>query len=297
MMIRGPAVAGKFYSGDRAGCEAELRECLERAARPPEIGEPLEGDRRIVGAIVPHAGWICSGAVAGRVFKAVSEHRQPAAVIVFGAVHVPHGPEPTLFDNGAWETPLGLAEIDARLADRLCGQTGLLKVDPHAHEHEHSIEVEVPFIQQLMPNSLIVPIMVPPNDTAAKLGAAVGRACKSYGTDVVFVASTDLTHYGPRYGFVPRGVGAAGLEWARDVNDRRMIDAIRAMRETEVVDEARSNHNACGAGAIAATIAACKAYDCNRATLLEHTTSYDVLSERFDEPMTDAVGYAGMVID
>ena len=297
MMIREPAVAGRFYSGDRAGCEAELRDCLERAERPPATGEQVEGLRRIMGGVVPHAGWICSGAVAARVIKAVADQRQPAAAIVFGAVHVPHGPEATVFDHGAWETPLGLADVDARLSTRLCGQTGLLKVDPHAHEHEHSIEVEIPFIQHLMPGTLIVPIMVPPNDDAAALGAAIGRACKSYGADVVFLASTDLTHYGPRYGFVPQGVGAAGLKWARDVNDRRMIDAIRTLRETDVVDEAAAHQNACGAGAVAATLAACRAFECRRATLLEHTTSYDVLSQRFDEPMTDAVGYAGMIID
>lgn len=296
MMIREPAVAGRFYSGDRAGCKAELRECLDRAARPIDAAEPLHDDKPILGGIVPHAGWICSGAVAARVFKTIADRRQPAAAVVFGAIHVPHGPSASLFGDGAWETPLGLAEVDARLANRLHGQTGLMEVDPHAHENEHSIEVEVPFIQQLLPNTLIVPIMVPPNDKAAPLGAAIGRAAKSYGADVVFLASTDLTHYGPRYGFMPQGHGGAGLKWAKEVNDRRMIEAIRAMREDAVIDEARANLNACGAGAIAATIAACKAYGGDRACLLEHTTSFDVLSERFPEPMSDAVGYAAMVI-
>lgn len=296
MMIREPAVAGRFYSVDRAACQSELRECLKRAARPIESAEPLDNEKPILGGIVPHAGWICSGAVAARVFKTIADRRQPAAAVVFGAIHVPHGPTASLFDGGAWETPLGLAEVDARLASRLHGQTGLMEIDPHAHENEHSIEVEIPFIQQLLPNTLIVPIMVPPNNDAAPLGAAIGRTAKSYGADVVFIASTDLTHYGPRYGFMPHGHGGAGLRWAKDVNDRRMIDAIRAMRESEVVDEARANQNACGAGAIAATLAACKACGANRAALLEHTTSYDVLSERFPEPMSDAVGYAAMVI-
>ncbi|MCZ6816297.1 MAG: AmmeMemoRadiSam system protein B [Planctomycetota bacterium] len=296
MIIREPAVAGRFYSGDRAGCEAELRECLDRAARPSGSAEPVPDEKTILGGIVPHAGWICSGAVAARVFKAIADSRQPAAIVIFGAIHVPHGPAASLFDGGAWETPLGLAEVDARLANRLHSQTGLMEVDPHAHENEHSIEVEVPFIQQLMPNTMIVPIMVPPNENAVPLGAAIGRTAKSYGADVVFIASTDLTHYGPGYGFLPHGRGGAGLRWAKEVNDRRMIDAIRALRESEVVDEAKANQNACGAGAVAATLAACRACGATRATLLEPTTSFDVLSDRYPEPMTDAVGYAAMLI-
>jgi len=93
MMIREPAVAGRFYSGDRDGCRAELQECLESASRPAPSGEPVEGEQRVLGGIVPHAGWMCSGAVAGRVFQAVAERRQPAAVVVFGAIHVGHGPQ------------------------------------------------------------------------------------------------------------------------------------------------------------------------------------------------------------
>jgi AmmeMemoRadiSam system protein B len=236
---------------------------------------------RILGGIVPHAGWVCSGATAARVMSAVAERQKPDAVIVFGAIHVRHGPVASLFADGAWETPLGLIQIDKRLAHRLHGQTGLLEIDPHAHEEEHSIEVEVPFIQHLLPNAMIVPIMIPANDKAVALGAAVGRACKAYGANVVFLASTDLTHYGPAYGFTPEGVGG---------------DLILAMRENEAVKEAVANRNACGAGAIAATIAACKASGATQATLLEHTTSYDVLSRTFPEPMRDAVGYAAMVI-
>src|SRR5262249_7614038 len=156
--------------------------------------------------------------------------------------------------------------------------------DPHAHDREHSIEVEVPFIQHLLSGTLLIPIMVPVNENAATLGAAIGRGCKAYGVDVVFFASTDLTHYGPSYDFSPHGVGPDGLRWAKDVNDRRMIDLMLAMREADAVKEAVSNRNACGAGAVAATIAACKTFGASQATLLEHTTSYEVLKERYDEP-------------
>jgi AmmeMemoRadiSam system protein B len=296
MLIREPAVAGMFYPRQADQCRAELQDCLARAGDPPGGAEPPGELGRIVGGVVPHAGWVCSGAVAGRVFQRIAEQRKPDVAVVFGAIHVPlYGPHAYLFPSGAWETPLGLADVDGRLADRLGGQTGLLDADPHAHDREHSIEVEVPFIQHLLPETLIVPIMVPVNENAGALGAAIGRACKGYGVDAVFLASTDLTHYGPSYDFAPRGVGPDGLRWAKEVNDRRMIDLMLAMHEKAAVKEAMTNRNACGAGAIAATIAACKAFGAGRATLLEHTTSYEVLRERFNEPMRDAVGYAAIV--
>jgi AmmeMemoRadiSam system protein B len=251
---------------------------------------------RIIGGVVPHAGWICSGSVAAGVFESISGQRQPTVAVVFGAIHVPlRGPNAYLFPSGIWKTPLGDVGVEDHVSRRICDRADMLDCDVTAHAREHSIEVEVPFIQHLLPACQIVPIMVPVNEHAAGLGTAVGQACRDYGVDAVFLASTDLTHYGPSYGLTTHGVGSEGLSWARDVNDRRMIDLILSMRENEAVSEAIANQNACGPGAVAATIAACKAYGARGATLLEHTTSYEVLRERYPEPARDAVGYAGIV--
>lgn len=292
MPIRPCAFAGTFYPREREACLREVANCLGPAREVP--GGAM--DHRILGGVVPHAGWVCSGAVAARVIDAIAGQRQPDVVVVFGAIHVGlEGPESYLYPSGAWETPLGLATVDEGLAGRLSDGSDLIAAAPRVHAREHSIEVEVPFMQHLLPGSRIVPIMVPAIENAAAVGAAVGRLCKESALDVIFLASTDLTHYGPSYGFTPRGVGADALRWAREVNDRRMIDVMLAMNEAEVVEEARTNWNACGAGAVAATIAACKAMGGERAELLEHTTSYEVLRERYQERPTDAVGYAGLV--
>ena len=293
-MIREPAVAGRFYPRDPVECRALLLKCIDRA-RDSQDSLGQNSETKIIGGVVPHAGWICSGAIAARTILEISRGRMPDTVIIFGAVHVPHGARATIFASGAWETPLRLAKIDERLVGRLCGQTSLLEADPHAHEHEHSIEVEVPFIQHLLPDARIVPIMAPPNENAAALGSAVGIACRNYKANVAFLASTDLTHYGPSYGFTSQGVGRNGIEWAKNMNDRRMIDLIIAMQEGKAVSEAMANQNACGPGAVAAAISAAKAVGATRAELLEHTNSYEVLSAISPEPPRDAVGYTAMV--
>lgn len=294
MMIREPAVAGMFYPRHKEQCLDDLRTCLERAERrPPPSEAPTD---RIIGGVVPHAGWICSGAVAGQVIREIARRHTPQVAVVFGAVHVPHVSRAAVFPSGAWDTPLGLAEVDARLVDRICGHTGLLECDPHAHDREHSIEVEVPFIQHLLPQTTIVPIMVPVAEQSAALGGSVGQTCRAFGADCVFLCSTDLTHYGPSYGFTPKGVGESALKWAKEVNDRRMVDLMLALRDGDAVEEAIVHRNACGGGAIAATLAACKAYGARRSTLLNHTTSHEVLSELGGEPARDAVGYAGILV-
>jgi AmmeMemoRadiSam system protein B len=199
-----------------------------------------------------------------------------------------------VFGEGAWQTPLGTVEIDERLADRICSQTNLVQVDAYAHENEHSIEVQIPFIQHLFSQARIVPIVVPPLGNAHEVGQAVARTVQTYEADVLFVGSTDLTHYGPRYQFTPKGIGPDSLRWSKDENDRRLIDLIVAMRADQIVSEVQTHQNACGAGAIAATVAACGQIGASQAVVLEHTTSAEVLGEQFG-PMGDSVGYAGIV--
>lgn len=294
MMIREAAFAGRFYDDRPDACLSSIKACLDRgnAMTAPDSTDDLD---QIVGGVVPHAGWIFSGPVAAKVMQEMARRPHPQAVVIFGAIHVLHGHIASIFPRGAWETPLGLAAIDDRLADRLLGQTGLLESSPHSHDSEHSIEVEVPFLQNLMPSALVVPIMVPVNDKSVALGRAVGRACRNYGVKAAFLCSTDLTHYGPSFSFTPQGGGPKAMQWSKDVSDRRMIDLMLEMRAEDAVEESVTHRNACGGGAIAATLAACQAYGATSARLLAHTASHEVSRDLFNESARDTVGYSGIV--
>lgn len=289
MMVREPAVAGTFYDGSADACRRHLEElvpaALDEAALPATL----------YGGLAPHAGWTYSGAVCGTVYAALAMRARPATFVLFGASHRRLGRPASLFAGGAWETPLGSVEVDARLADRVLGGTSLIEDDPYCHETEHSIEVQVPFIQHLFPKAKILPILVEPSGRAAEVGQAVARTALSSGASVVYVGSTDLTHYGPLYGFAPKGVGRAGLEWAKEVNDLRLIEVIRRMREDQVIGEVAEHRNACGSGAIAATMAACRLHGARQGILLSHVSSYEIAQVLTGQPGTDAVGYAGIV--
>lgn len=284
MMIRQPVRAGTFYPENEELCRRDLLACVTAPADALE-GLPL-------GGIVPHAGWRYSGRVAGRVFSAIAATHKPSTVVLLGAIHAVRGQQAALFASGCWETPIGPVEVDSRLGERVLGHTNLIVEDAYAHENEHSLEVQVPFIRYLMPTAKILPILVPPSPRAVEIGQSVARTLATYRIDAVVVGSTDLTHYGPNYDFTPQGAGPDGLTWAKEVNDGRMIQRMLALDAPSVVPEAAHHRNACGSGAVAATLAALREMGADRAVLLEHTTSREVSGHESD---SSAVGYAGLV--
>ncbi len=295
MSVRQSLVAGQFYPGSAGDCRAEIKACLADAASFAASRQKAQVFDALLGGIVPHAGWMCSGAVAAAVFQALAADASIETYVLFGAVHRLLSPLGSVYATGTWRTPLGEITIDQSLAEAVLKDSSLLIDEPDAHNLEHSIEVQVPFIQHLAPSAKILPIMVPPVASAHEVGRAVAEQADRIGRKVVFVGSSDLTHYGPRYRFTPQGSGAAALQWAKEVNDRRLIEKMLHLNADQVVGEAMTHHNACGSGAIAAALAACVRMGANRAELLCHTTSYEVLAERLG-PSTDAVGYAGIII-
>lgn len=284
-MQREPVVAGMFYPARPERARAEVARMLQEARGAVPQGEFFAG-------LVPHAGWSYSGPTAAKTYAALDQSGAPAAVVIFGAVHSWGVGQPALYARGTWGTPLGPLPIDEALAVAIMREArGTVVESARAHSEEHSIEVQLPFIRHLWSEAAIVPLMVPPLPDAAAVGEAVARATAADGRRVVLVGSTDLTHYGPRYGFAPRGTGQAALAWARE-NDRRLLDDAVHLRAERIVDRAQADHSACGAGAVAATVAAARALGAREGRIIEHTTSYDV--QPVGSP-DDFVGYAAVV--
>lgn len=283
-MIRPTYRAGLFYPGDASSCRQQLEDCLREAQQDqPPPADP-------VAAIVPHAGWVYSGRVAAGALKALAARTpRPEVVVLFGAVHVPGVEGATLTPAEAWDTPLGPVEVAVEVRERL---SALLPSDAAAHRGEHSLEVQLPFLRHLLPEARVLPIAVPPCPGAAGVGARIAEELADLEDRVVFVGSTDLSHYGPRFGLAHHGVGAPALRWVREENDARMIRHVEALAAEAVVDEANDHHNACGAGAIAATLAAARVRGRERAVVTGYTTSADVSGEAEPE---NFVGYLGAV--
>ena len=289
MRIRAPVVAGQFYPAGRDGCLEEVRACL--ASR--RVSEPLPAS--IVGGLVPHAGWTFSGDLAAMVFAAIKKQRPAVQTfLIFGTAHSYFGGLPAVDDNGAWQTPLGDIAIDTALRDALL-RAGVVTTDNQAHQYEHSIEVQVPFVQHLFPEARIVPVVVPPVETAIALGEKAGELAGDPGRTVVCIGSTDLTHYGPRSGFTPMGKGSDGLQWASEVNDRQFIDLAVSLDAQRLLATAIEKGNACGPGAAAALVATARKLGVAKGQLLAYITSNDVMQAKTGSTARDSVGYAAIV--
>lgn len=183
-MIRKPAVAGSFYPSEPAVLKQELEGYLACEQKPG----------RLTGLVVPHAGYVFSGAIAAIGYRSAVI---PPTVVLVGPNHHGLGPQASLFASGQWQTPLGKVPVDAELGSQLLDACQLLESDELAHRFEHSLEVQLPFLQVLRPDLSIIPISLGHGelDDWLQLGHELGAALRRAGQPVLLVASTDMNHF------------------------------------------------------------------------------------------------------
>ncbi|HEY1684097.1 MAG TPA: AmmeMemoRadiSam system protein B [Tepidisphaeraceae bacterium] len=289
MMIRSPVWNGRFYPADPGECRQLISGYFQRTPLVPS-------DKPWIAGLVPHAGWICSAAIAAETLAAIARTTRPDIVVVFGAIHTPLPLRGAALDShDAWGVPTGSSIVHEEAAARLLEFPDHFRTDDRFHQREHAIEVELPLIQHSFPKTTILPIEIAPDGTASTIGHQTAQLMKRLNLKPIFLASSDLTHYGPDYRFTPAGIGPAALQWAME-NDRRLLDLTLQLADTEIIPEVATHLNACGAGAIAATIAAAREFGASSAHLISHTNSFQTLRNVAPQPPTHSVGYASLVI-
>ncbi|HUO34500.1 MAG TPA: AmmeMemoRadiSam system protein B [Candidatus Acidoferrum sp.] len=266
-MIRSPAVAGAFYPRD----PSELARQIDSFFLPPAIKTCVRG------CVVPHAGYIYSGGVAGSVYSSIEI---PARIILLGPRHYPQGSPLAIFAAGAWQTPFGNVEIDASLAEALIREFPRLRDDPVAHQREHSLEVQIPFLQRLASGFRLVPVVLVSDrfPVLEDLGHALARVIRAQPDPILIVASTDMNHY-------------ESDEITR-VKDRRAIERILALDPRGLFDTVRNEGiTMCGYAATVAALVAMLDLGAENASLVRYATSADVSGD-----YNRVVGYAGCLI-
>lgn len=282
MNARKAIFAGSWYPNRAAECEKEIKNFLK------DPGIKAVSQRNLTGGIVPHAGWYFSGSIACNVIHCLREEKLPDVFVIFGT-HL-HADSPYyIMTEGAWETPFGEIYIEKALAAELVDKfTFTIETQPY-YSQDNTIELQLPFIKYFFKDVRVVPISVPPTKNAIEIGQSVAEISTRLGLKVKVLGSTDLTHYGFNYGFTPKGTGPAAVDWVRNENDRRVIDAMMALDPGGVISEALENQNACCAGAVAAALSAAKQLGSDHAELIAYATSYD------KSPGDNLVGYVGVV--
>jgi hypothetical protein len=282
--VRPARFAGSWYPAKAAECERQIAEFLRAApAAPAAVPHPL-------GGIVPHAGWVYSGRLACGVIRLLAGAAAPGprVVALFG-MHLSPGSPAVMMPKGAWQTPFGELPVAEELAGELARQFPFELETPRRFSPDNTVELQLPFIKYFFPEARLVAVGAPPAPPATAIGLAVAELARRSGTALTVIGSTDLTHYGPGYGFAPKGSGPAALDWVRQENDRRVIEAMLGLDAERVIAEGLANQNACCPGAAAAAIAAGRALGAASAAAVGYATSHD------RSPGESFVGYAGIV--
>ncbi len=283
-MIQRSPFAGTWYPGTKAKIEALLAEFEQRASTIRKLRkQPTAG-------VVPHAGWIYSGVVAYEVWKILAE-KSPDTVVLFGG-HLQSHQRPMILLGKGFETPLGEIKLDQEIVRNLASTLRFKELEEAQWTPDNTIEIHLPIIQHLMPQARIVVLLVPPRDVILDVVDQLAEILRYRERKAVFAGSTDLTHYGPRYGNIMHGTGHAALRWAKEENDARFIANLLDLNPLGCIDEGLSSQSACCPGAAAAAITAARLNGSEYGELLTHTSSWDVMPEGEPE---DFVGYASVV--
>jgi len=278
--IRKPTVAGSFYDGDTKSLNIQIENCFLHKLGPGKLPSTIiKGERKIVGLISPHAGYMYSGPVAANGFYKIALGGKPDTIIILGPNHRGFGEDISIMAEGKWETPLGELEIDTDIAEKILKNSKIIRNDPKAHQYEHSIEVQLPFIQYIFGKNIkFVPICMTRQDINTDIEIAESICSSVTGKNILIIASSDFTHYEPQ-------------EYAENA-DKQAINAILNFDPKRLYDMIyQQNLSMCGPGPITVMLNICEILGAKKAELLKYATSGDITG-MYDQ----VVGYASIII-
>lgn len=267
--VRPPAVANMFYPGNPKILEEEVETLLRRS-------QPVEVEGEIKALVCPHAGYIYSGGVAAVSYNSLKGRSYPVVAIISPS-HREYFPGVSVFTGKGYETPLGLVPVASELAEALLEQDHRIQSSWAGHRKEHALEVQLPFLQKVLGEARIIPIVMGDQrpDFCQLLGEALANVLED--TPALIVASSDLSHYHPYSEAV--AIDQRTSELIANFDEGNLLAAL----ESGVCE-------ACGGGPIAATMIACKKTGARHARVLFYQNSGDVTGD-----YSAVVGYLSAV--
>jgi len=233
-------------------------------------------------AVAPHAGWSYSGRIAARAASLLDRVADTLAII---GGHLPAGRKPLFAMEDAVWTPLGNMAVDTELRAAMLSETA----GEGDRSRDNTVEVLLPMARFFLPDASLLWMRLPSEISSFEAGKALAAVARGQGRRLAVLASADLTHYGPGYGFAPKGVGPEALRWVREVNDRRFIEAVGSGDPALVLERAGADSSSCSAGAVLGAMGFAQAMGAGKARLLEYGTSADAEKP---PPPGSFVGYA-----
>jgi AmmeMemoRadiSam system protein B len=288
---RQPIVAGQFYEANPSKLKERINWCFNSGFGPKKL--PEEKSRNYFAAIVPHAGYPYSCPCAAYAYKEIGEIRDIDTFVIIGTNHTGVGPSVSVFPEGVWITPFGYVDVDDEFSRELVNISNFAQLDTRAHEYEHSIEVQIPFLQFLFKNFKIVPIVFRGDEIleeARDLANSIEEAANKLGRKIFVIASSDFTHYGRHYGYVPFFGSNEEIRKKIYELDKKAIDEIVNLHEMKFLRYVhKTGATICGFAPIIATMMYAKKH-IKSGKLLKYYCSGDISGD-----YENCVGYASII--
>lgn len=259
--MRTPSVAGKFYPSKVNELTKEIQSCFVHHLGPGKLPSNKILERDIVGAVVPHAGYMYSGPEAAHVYYALSNQKKPVVVIALGPNHTGLGGI-IATSNDVWKTPLGEVKVEGQIVDKFCKECSLIDIDEDAHRFEHSIEVQLPFLQFIYGDFNFVPIVMRNQDleTCQELAKCIAI------DQSLILASSDFSHYEEKN---------VAFE-----KDKKVMKCLLAMDEKKFIQTVNDlDVSVCGYGPIAVCLSASKMLGATKCEILKYGSSGDITGD------------------
>ncbi len=260
LKIRQPAVAGLFYPEDRTELEKEVALYLENSPTADSYS-------KIFGLVAPHAGYIYSGGVAGRVYSQLIGQNFDT-VVVISPSHTAYFNKISVYNGDAYRTPLGDVSVDQELVMEISKCNPKIELSDLGHDsEEHALEVQLPFLQHILQSFQLVPIVMGDQSLLNMeiLSNALAHTLKNKKS--LIVASSDLSHF-------------HDYDKAVEI-DQKVVGAINIFNEEKLYNELRNEKcEMCGGGPVITTMKACKKLGATNSKVLMYRNSGDVSGDK-----------------
>jgi len=294
--MRRPIVEGQFYESDFNKLDQQIQACFKGRLGPGVLpSKPEKSSAKVKGAVIPHAGYIYSGQCAAWVYKEIAESPAPNIFIVVGPNHSGGGHSKVSISLEDWKTPFGVVQNNTRFARKLIAAYDLIKQDEDAFAKEHSVEVQLPFLQFISAKKFslsFIPMVVRDItfEECQKIADTIEKIADELNFKVTVIASSDFTHYGASYGYLPfidkikenlYGLDGSAINFITKMDSKGFYNHVKEYKMT-----------ICGFEPIVIAMEVSKLFFAKKAKLLTYYTSGDVVDN-----YKQAVGYAGIIFE
>ncbi len=267
--VRPATVAGYFYPADPVKLSKDISLMLER-------NKPKHRFKKIFGIVSPHAGYVYSGSTAAHAYNLVKGLNYKR-VIVISPSHSEYFPGVCVFEGDAYETPLGILEVDKEFSEKLTKNNSIIFSGFEGHRKEHALEVQLPFLQSVLNDFKIVPVVMG-DQTKSIVDALANRLAEVADEETLIVASSDMSHFHSK----------SGADKLDSIVEKRInsFDFENLQKDIDL-----RNCEACGGGPIIALLKSAALKNIKHSTVLHRSDSGDITGDS-----DGVVGYLSAVV-